>query len=201
MNRQSHRVEHALRTAGALAKHGWLLAPVLLVACSRLEIYTTKSPAASFAGYRTYTLGAPEKTPAGFARTPITGAVWTKVQGDIDRELASKGYTSAPAGAEPDLLVRSGSGSRTRERDEGAGVRDESNWISTNIVADYTLATLVIDVYDAHTRQPVWHGSSYRALDGAGPTAVPEASIAEAVQAILRTFPSAAGAATPAPAP
>ncbi len=181
-------------------RHAWLLAPFFLAACSDLQIYSAQSPTASFAGYRTYAHGAPEKSPPGFARTQLTAAVWASVQVDIDRELASKGYTLAAAGAEPDLLVRSGSGSHTRERDEGAAIHGVG-WISTNIVADYTVATLVVDVYDAHTRQPVWHGSSRRALDGAGPTTVPEASVAQAVQAIFRTFPRSSVGAPPAPTP
>jgi Domain of unknown function (DUF4136) len=189
MKRRLHQIQHTL------ARHLCLLALLLLAGCSDLKVYSARSPTASFAGYRTYTHGAPEKTPTGFARTPITPEVWTKVQADIDAELAKKGYTPAIAGAEPDVVVRSGSGSRTVTRDEGAMTRVP--WVSADVVTEYTQATLVIDVFDAHTNQQVWHGSSRRALD-AQPATVRDASIAEAVQAILRTFPNVAG---PPPAP
>ena len=156
---------------------------------------------ASFAGYRTYAHGAPEATPSGFARTALTPAVWAMVQVDLDRELAGKGYAPAPAGAAPDLLVRSGSGSRTVERDESAKIHGGTEWVGAGVVADYTQATLVIDVFDARSRQLVWHGSSRRALDAPAPTTRREGSVGEAVQAILRTLPRAAGAAGPAAPP
>jgi Domain of unknown function (DUF4136) len=182
-------------------RRAWLLLPLLISACSTLQVYTVKSPTAPFAKYRTYAHGVPEKAPVAYARTPLTPAVWATVQGDVERELASKGYTLLVSGPEPDLLVRTGSGSRTVERTEGGTAHnitpENADWISADRVVAYTQATLVIDVFDAHTRQLVWHGSSERALD-AQPTAVPGASVAESVRAILRTFPPAAGA-PPAP--
>jgi hypothetical protein len=170
-----------------------LLASFFLGACSDLDIYSARSPTASFAAYRTYAHGAPENTPAGFARTALTPAVWAMVQVDVDRELAGKGYTPALAGAEPDLLVRSGSGSRAMKRDETAKVHENADWVGSRIVASYTQATLVIDLFDAHTRRLVWHGSSRRALDAPAPTAGRDAPVAEAVQGILGDLPRAAG--------
>ena len=176
----------------------WPLAPLLLLAaCSNLQVYSAKSPTASFTAYRTYAHGAPEKTPAGFTRTPLTPTVWEKVQADIDTELALKGYVPVAAGAEPDLLVRSGSGSRSATRNEGAAEHGDATWVSFDVIADYTQATLAIDVFDAHTREPVWHGSSRRALDAPAPTSASDASIAESVQAILRPFPTVSGAPPP----
>jgi len=173
----------------ALPRAG-LLALLLLGGCSNLQVYTARSPTASFAGYRTYAHGMPEKTPPGFARTALTPVVWAQVQKDIDAELTLKGYLPAAAGAEPDLLVRSGSGSRTATRDESAMVHGDAAWLGAEVTADYTQATLVIDVYDAHTRQPVWHGSSRRALEEVpAPTSARSESIDAAVRAILRTFP------------
>jgi hypothetical protein len=105
------------------------------------------------------------------------------VQRDVDLGLKAKGYTLAAAGAEPDLIVRTSSGERAMERDEGADVHGPQEWVGPDIMARYTQATLVIDATDARTRRAVWHGSSRRAL---GP--VPTVSEG-AVRAILRNFP------------
>jgi hypothetical protein len=164
--------------------------PLLLAACSSLHVYSAKSPTAPFASYHSYAHGAPEKTPKGFARTPLTDAVWAKVQGDIDRDLASKGYQPVAAGAEPDLLVRSGSGARTRERidDVGPPSGDEP-WVDTRVTRAYTEGTLAIDVFDAHTHQLVWHGSVREVVDLK--STVPDRPLADAVTAVLHDFPQA----------
>jgi hypothetical protein len=152
-----------------------------------LDVYAVRSPNSSFATYRTYVHGPAEGTPVGFRRTPLTTAVWGMVQRDLDRELAAKGYTLAAAGAEPDLLVRTTSGQRVLQLDESAEAQARPEWMGPDVMARYTQATLVIDVMDAHTRKPVWHGSSRRVLDPV-PT-VSEASVANAVRAILQAFP------------
>jgi hypothetical protein len=172
-----------------------LLALLAASGCSTVEVYTAKSPTASFTTYRTYAHGAPEKPPPGFTRSPLTAPVWAIVQVDVDRELAAKGYTLAPSGAQPDLLIRTGSGSRVMERDESAEVHGKQEWVGPDIMARYTQATLVMDVYDARTGQPIWHGSSRRALDPM--PKMNEASVAESVHAILRSLPGAGGAPTP----
>jgi hypothetical protein len=65
------------------------------------------------------------------------------------------------------------------------------DWVTVDAVVEFTQAALVIYVFDAHTCQPVWHGSSRRSLEA---PAAGDASIAEAVHAILRAFPPAARA-------
>jgi hypothetical protein len=194
MKRRSPQAEHLSPTAGARVRLGSLLAPFLLAGCSTLQTYSVTSPTASFAAYRTYAHGSPETTPTGFARTPLTPAVWAMVQVDLDQELARKGYTAATGGAEPDLLVRSGSGSRTLERNESAMVHGDAAWIDAQILSTNTQATLVIDVFDARTHALVWHGSSRRALDAPAPTTNRDAPVAEAVRAMLVDLPTAAGA-------
>ncbi len=174
---------------------GLLIALLGASGCGGVDVYTAQSPTASFAAYRTYAHGAPEKPPPGFARTSLTAPVWALVQVDVDRELAAKGYTLAPSGTQPDLLVRTGSGSRTVLRDESAEVHGRLEWIGPDVMGRYTDATLVMDVYDARTQQPIWHGSSRRALDPAPKASA--ASVAESVHAILRTLPKAGGAPTP----
>jgi hypothetical protein len=160
----------------------WLAAT--LAACSSVEMYTAKSPKASFAEYKTYAYGTAETTPAGFAVTPLAPPIQAKVRVDIDREMASKGYALATAGAKPDLLVRPGAGSR---------ILEDAEWIDFDQVVEYTQATFMIDVFDARTLQPVWHGSSRHVLEGA-PSGASDASLAEAVRAVLRTLPRARGA-------
>jgi Domain of unknown function (DUF4136) len=168
----------------------WWALPCLaatLAACSSVEMYAAKSPTASFAEYKTYAYATSETTPAGFAVTPLAPPIQAKVQVDIDREMASKGYALATAGAKPDLLVRPGSGSRNLE---------DVAWVDFDQIVEYTQATFMIDVFDAHTLQPVWHGSSRHVLEeapGSG-SGVSDASLADAVRSVLRTLPHARGA-------
>jgi hypothetical protein len=187
---QTGQTGRALR---ALGKRGWVLLP-LLAACSALHVYTAKSPTAPFGSYHSYAHGAPEKTPKGYARTPLTDVVWTKVQADIDLELADKGYRRVDAGADADLVVRSGSGARTREQVEEVGAPSgEDPWVDTAVTRTYTEGTLAVDVFDTHTHQLVWHGSAREAVNLKA--AAPDRPISEAVHAVLHDFPKA----TPAP--
>lgn len=180
------------RQSQSAARRGrsWLLVLPFVAGCTTLDVYSVAMPGTSFTGYHTYAHGAPEVSPRGFGRTTLTPAVWKKVQEDIDVNFAKKGYVLAAVGAAPDLVVRSGSGARVEERREGEAVHGENDWGDANVVADYTEATIVIDVFDAHTHKLLWHGASGRSLD-APLTSANDASIAEAVTAILRGFPSA----------
>ena len=141
--------------------------------------------------------GCPEAAPEGFARTAFTPEVWKKVQRDIDDSLAGKGFVAAPEGAAPDLIVRSGSGARVEQRNEDAA-HGKNAWVTSSVVAEYTEATIVIDVIDAHEHKLVWHGASGRSLS-APLSGVSDASIAQAVKAILASFPTASAAPAAAP--
>jgi uncharacterized protein DUF4136 len=55
-------------------------------------------------------------------------------------------------------------------------------------VAMYTEGMLSVDVFDNATREPVWHGWARKAIVGSD-IKNPEATIAEAVAAILADFP------------
>jgi hypothetical protein len=179
------------------------VAPLLLTACPTLEVYTAKSPTASFASYRTYIHGPPEKAPTGFASTALSAPVWKMVQADVDREMAAKGYKTVAAGADPDFFIRSGSGSQKVKRDEAAPVHSGAHFVGGDIASEYWEGTLIIDVFDARNNQLVWHGSSKRAIDPAAP--VTPDSVARAVAAILLSFPAAGNgtvvAAPPPPGP
>ncbi len=184
-------VREAPRSVGRYARHALILAPLLLGACSTLEVSSAKSPTSAFAAYRTYAHGGPERSPAGFDRTVFTPEVWAKVQSDIDEELAQKGYTPAIAGQPPDFMVRSGSGARTVEKDKAAVVHENADAPVSADVVEHTRAKLVIDVFDVRTLRPVWQGTSERGIDAPSAGDQP---IAEAVHAVLRSFPRAADA-------
>ncbi len=52
----------------------------------------------------------------------------------------------------------------------------------------YTEGMLAVDVFDNESRQPVWHGWARKRITGRD-IEDPEASIDEAVEAILADFP------------
>jgi len=65
---------------------------------------------------------------------------------------------------------------------------------STTFVSDYKVGTLVVDIFDAKTKQAIWHGNASDALSN---NAVSNARTTEqAVDKMFQTFPPAQAAAS-----
>jgi hypothetical protein len=151
------------------------------------RVETDHDPAADFSRYQTYTW-AYSAAPRGM--NPL---LYERVRGSIDRSLAARGFTQQSAG---DFAVAFTLGARDKVEVTdfgpyapfypgygwGWGGMGGMNRVDVN---QYTEGTLTIDVYDAATKKPVWHGVATQNVSGTPD----QESIDTAVDSVLARFP------------
>jgi hypothetical protein len=99
-----------------------------------------------------------------------------RAQGDVESALTSKGWTEVPEGeAQATVVVHAAT--KTKHTYEtlydGWGGRGWRRWGgygggfgggATTFVQDYKVGTLVVDIFDAKSKQAIWHGFASDAL-------------------------------------
>jgi hypothetical protein len=123
---------------------------------------------------------------------------------DVKSALTSKGWREVPEGqAEAAVVVHAAT--KTKHSYEtlydgwgGGGWGWRRGWGgfggSTTLVNDYKVGTLMVDIFDARTKQAIWHGNARDALsDNAKSNAQ---ATEQAVEKMFSTFPPPSAAAT-----
>lgn len=187
-----------------------LLGALLLSACVTTPyVRTDFDPAANFATYRTYSW-IPVEVPRGM--NPL---MFRRVQGAIDRALLARGYTQADPG-DFAIAFTIGEQDRTEVHSYGGYGGYYGGWGSPwgwgwgggwggwgwpygwgggyPYIDSYqvTERSIVIDIYDAKTKQPVWHGVAQK---DAYSEDVNYAKLDETIGLVLAHFPPQPGAA------
>jgi hypothetical protein len=165
-----------------------------VAACATIpDVRTDFDPAANFSGYRSYSwiYTAP---PQGM--NPL---MYDRVRASIDRSLAARSFVPSPNGQFA-IAFTLGARDRVEVNDLGVygpyypvygrgyrfGWAPAYNAVSIDNVTDGTLA---IDIYDAATKKPVWHGVATQEIV---PGQVSQETIDTAVDAVLARFPPTA---------
>lgn len=159
-----------------------LIAALLLTACQSVGVQTDFDPAANFTAYRTYQW-LPSEAPRGM--NPL---MFRRVKDSIDRSLAARGYVQ---GEPADFAITFTIDERDRIHADDYGY-GWGGW-GYPAVDIYTTVqrSIVIDVYDAKTRAPVWHGTVKRESYS---DRVNYGRLDQAVDAVLNKFPPQPGA-------
>lgn len=182
---------------GIRAMFRWFSMFLLLIvgACSTgPRINADFDPAADFSRYKSYAWV--RSAPSGGANPLIE----QRVRDAIDATLAQRGFTKVATNPDFAVDVTLGARDRVETTDFGAyrpfypgyGFRDAWGWrapYSTQEVRSFTEGTLAIDIYDASTRRPVWHGKARKDIT---PGRIVPTDIDEAVAGILARFPPSA---------
>ncbi len=179
-----------------------LAAAVLAVsACATLQVGSDYDHGVDFAGYHSFALMQREHHGAS---NPL---VAQRAEDDIKADLASRGFAYVDSPANADFIVDFTIGSKDRtniasypEPYVGGGWWGwgpgawwgAPYWGSHVDVQQYKEGTLSIDVFDAHTHRPVWHGWAKKPLTQSD-IAHPEGPIREAVDQVLAKFPPMRG--------
>ena len=178
-----------------------LAAALLLTSCQTQRVQTDFDPAAPFTAYRTYSW-LPSDAPRGM--NPL---MFRRVKESIDRSLAARGYTQAHPG---DFAITFTIGEKDRIRADdygygwGYGGWGYGGWgwggwgyggFGYPPVDIYTVTerSIIIDVFDAKTRAPAWHGVVKRESFS---DRVDYARLDRAVDAVLAQFPPQPNAST-----
>jgi Domain of unknown function (DUF4136) len=115
---------------------------------------------ANFDNYKTYSLG----------KIETANSIWSaRVRDAIEKDLSAKGWTEIPSGGRVTVVATE----TTRTQPEvntfydGFGGRRWGGFgDATTTVQNYKVGTLVIDMYDAGSKNLIWRGSSSSALTG-----------------------------------
>jgi hypothetical protein len=183
------------------ARTGWLglswgaaMLTLLVCACATLRVGADFDHAASFSGYHSFTWLVREHHGSG---NPL---VVQRAHDAIEAELNRKGFTFASDAAAADFAVDFTIGAQDRMEVHSypapyagwewgyPGWWGYSYWGNQVDVRQYREGTLSIDIFDARTHRPVWHGWAKRELTAAD-IAHSEGPIREAVSALLVKFP------------
>ena len=166
-----------------------ITAALALSACETTPRVTTDfDPAADFSGYRTFEW-ASSTAPQG-----VNPLIFERVKSSVERSLAAKSFTRSNS---PDFAVGITIGARDRVeatnwgpyfypgygRAFGYGWAHPYSQVDIRTVTDGSLA---IDIFDARTKKPVWHGQAVKQIT---PNKVDQALIDQAVDAALADFP------------
>jgi len=176
----------------------WLMVTLLAVfglpACSTLQVGNDFDHTADFSRYHSYVLM--EREHHG-SNNPL---VVQRARDAIEAELTRKGLTVVATAEQVDCVVDFTIGARDRmdvtefpAAYVSYGWWDargwwEPYWGNQVDVRKYKEGTLSIDIFDARTHRPVWHGWAKKELTQSD-IEHSEAPIRAAVGAVLKTFP------------
>jgi Domain of unknown function (DUF4136) len=188
-----------MTTAGLEGFGRWVIGvvsmAVVLAGCTSLKVSNDYDRAADFSGFHSFSLMLREHH-----RGPSNPLVTQRARDAIQAELTSKGFSFVSDAAAADFVVDFTIGSRERVDIESypapyvgpywgyPGWWGYRYWGSEVDARQYREGTLSIDIFDAHTHKPVWHGWATKELTQSD-IEHSEAPVRAAVKAVLAVFP------------
>lgn len=168
------------------------LSTAVIAGCAAMSVSSHIERGINFKQYRTYDWGPADALPTGDPRLDNNPFFHDYLQGSVEKQLASKGYTKSAAGT-PDLLFHYHAS--VNHRFEVYTRDQEHGYCYQNCepqVIDYEQGTLVLDVVDVRTNKVIWRGWAQDSVDGViDNQARLERQIEEAVTRMMVRFPAA----------
>ena len=168
-----------------------------LSGCAGIEVSTDYDPEADFTRYQTFAWM--EGTGGGIDDPLFSGDLMDqRFRRAIESELVSRGMQKTASG-QPDVFVGYQVALDDRVDYQTVNTYYGSGWgyrgvyggmgATRTIARQYTVGTLVIDVYDARQRELVWRGSGEGRVNQARNPEESQELINQAVTLILEDFP------------
>ncbi len=169
-----------------ITRAGVVALGLFLAACTTVQVNSDFDRSADFSSYHSFTLVS--RAHPGI-KNPL---VAQRTYDGIQAELTRRGFTYVSDAAKADLVVDFTLGARERtdvtvHRDIDAGWW-RPYWGRRVNARRYRQGTLAIDVFDAHSQRPLWHGWESRQLNRPEVERTEEA-IRASVNAVLAEFP------------
>ena len=143
------------------------VAAFLAASCAaRMTVSSHVQPGLDFGQYRVYDWGPADALPTGDARLDRDPFFQDHVQGEIEKQLAGKGFERASAAGSADLLIHYHA-SITRRIDVNRTDSEYGYCADENCAAkvnEFEAGTLILDILDARTNRLIWRGWAQRAL-------------------------------------
>jgi hypothetical protein len=139
-------------------------AMVGLAACASMNVSSYVQRGMQISEYRTYNWGPADSFSTGDPRLDNNRFFQDRVQAEVDRQLAGRGFEQIASGT-PDLLLHYHA-SVTQQVEPNA-IDRKYGYCDTCEPYVYDAGTLVIDLVDARTNKLVWRGWAEGSIDGA----------------------------------
>jgi hypothetical protein len=120
------------------------------------QVKTDYDRSANFNAYKTYS----------WEKVQTQDALWVdRIKGAVDAALAAKGLTQVPSGGDVAVLAMEMTQNHRTLNTYYDGFGGGWRWgggmgNATTTVDNYKVGTLVVDLFDAHTKKLVWRGSA-----------------------------------------
>lgn len=166
------------------------VASLALTGCAARNVGSFLERGSDFARYRTYSWAPAAALETGDPRLDNNPFFHERIQADVEKQLAARGFEMTASGA-PDLLVRYHA-SVTQRIDLSDVDRETGNCGDGDGCRPYVYdaGSLVVDFIDARTDKLVWRGWSEESVDGAiDNQELMEQKIDKAVARILQRLP------------
>ena len=137
-----------------------LVTATLTTVALAVQVSTDYDHSANFGGYKTYS----------WSKVETANSIWdARVKDAVDKELAAKGWSQVPSGG--DVSITAVETTRTQQQlntyyDGFGGRRFGGFGNATTTVEHYKVGTLVVDMFDAGSKNLIWRGSASDTLSG-----------------------------------
>lgn len=168
-----------------------LLLSVVCAGCSQVEVHTDYNPGIHFADYHTYAWGnRPQSS------NPL---MVERIINEMDVALAAHGMKRIEEGAHADATLFVHMTTHEQPRIDTYTTGGGWGWgryggmgmgmggMSTSTVTFDTIGTLIVDIFDSKSQQPLWHASAEGAVSEDAKE--DQAELREAVQKMFLDFP------------
>ena len=158
---------------------------MVTVSLFAMDVKTDFDHHANFSNYKTYS----------WAKVDTPDPLWNdRVKEAVDRALTAKGWTPVPSGGDASVVAVG----TTREKPTlETFYNGFDGWMwggfgtATTYQENYTVGTLVVDIFDTNTKKLVWRGSASDVLSGKPEK--DEKKVDKAVNKMFEHFPPQLG--------
>ncbi|MDH4124913.1 MAG: DUF4136 domain-containing protein [Gammaproteobacteria bacterium] len=172
----------------------------VLVGCSTISTGAHYDETTNFGAYKTFSwIGAsPYVTAANDSEPAVSPLTRSKIEAALRAGLEAKGYQFVEQDGQADFVLAYTIGTRQEISIDsypapyygawGWHVRGSHYYVNEVSAHSYTRGTLGVDIFDADSKQPVWHGWAEKTITD-DDRKDPSAAINAAVTKLLEAFP------------
>jgi Domain of unknown function (DUF4136) len=139
------------------------LSAVALASCASMNVSSYVARGTDLGRYHTYAWGPAAATSTGDPRLDSNPFFEERVQADVEKQLAARGFEKTSSGA-PELWLHYHAS--VTQRVDANSADQKYGYCNECQPYVYDAGTLVVDLVDARTNQLVWRGWAEDSLDG-----------------------------------
>jgi hypothetical protein len=148
------------------------------------DVKTDYSHSADFGQYHTYS----------WMKVDAGNPLWVdRIKRDVDGQLTAKGWMQVPSGGDAAVSAFGATHEKQSLQTFYDGFGGGWRWggfgpdLATTTTINTPVGTLVVDIFDAHTKQLIWRGTSDRTLSDKPEKN--EKKLEDSVQSMFKRFP------------